>query len=76
MRLPLDALPDDSLRTHQLVRGAQLSDAIIAHLNGMKRLQSQVALIDHEVARLGLFIADIESDLDAIRARLACKART
>ncbi|MHA6195054.1 hypothetical protein ACX3YG_11855 [Pseudomonas wadenswilerensis] len=73
MRLPASPTQDEPDRTRHLLQGAQLGDAISAHLDSMKRLQAQVSHMTQAAARLQTHLNSIEDDLDQVRARLAAR---
>ncbi|MDR0212254.1 MAG: hypothetical protein LBJ33_24215 [Pseudomonas putida] len=75
MRLPASPLQDEPHRTRHLLQGAQLGDAISAHLDSMKRLQAQVSHMTRAVAQLEIQLNGIEDDLDQVRAQLAARPR-
>lgn len=70
------SVQDEPGCNHQLLQGAQLGDAIAAHLDGLKRLQAQVHYMTRAAALLDLQLSGIEGDLDQVRARLAAHPRT
>ncbi|MEE1923618.1 hypothetical protein V0R50_07775 [Pseudomonas sp. 148P] len=75
MRLPATPAQDEPHRTRHLLQGAQLSDAIGAHLDSMKRLQVQVSHMTQAAALLEIQLSSIEDDLDQVRAQLAARPR-
>jgi len=75
MRLPAPPTQDEPQRTRHLLLGAQLGDAISAHLDSMKRLQAQVSHMTQAAARLEIHLNNIEDDLDQVRAQLAARPR-
>ena len=75
MRLPVYPTQDEPHRTRHLLQGAQLGDAINAHLDSMKRLQAQVSHMTQATAQLQLQLNSIEDDLDQVRAQLPARPR-
>ena len=67
------SVQDESLRSRQLVKGAQLGDAITAHLDSLRRLQAQVSYMTQAAALVERHLGGIEADLDQVRALLAAR---
>lgn len=70
------SLPDEPLRTRQLLQGARLGDTIATHLEGLKRLQAQVSYMVRAAEQVDMQLSTIENDLEQVRAQLAETPRT